>query len=74
MIDLAIALVLQLGILCALARRLPPAVVSAEKPCTGRRATGSPTTGLEAASRMVERAYGLQDAGIVDPATGELDG
>jgi hypothetical protein len=73
MIDLAIALVLQLGILCALARRLPPAVDRDEKPCTGRGVTGSPASGLEAAGRMVERAYGLQDAGIADPTTGEFD-
>jgi hypothetical protein len=74
MIDLAIALVLQLGILCALARRLPPAVDGDEKPRTGRGVTGSPASRLDAARRMVERAYGLQDAGIADPTTGEFDG
>jgi hypothetical protein len=74
MIDLAIALVLQLGILCALARRLPRAVDRDEKPSTSRGVTGRPAPGLEAARCMIERAYGLHDAGIADPAAGELDG
>lgn len=73
MIDLAIALVLQLGILCALARRLPRTAESDERPSTSRGVTRRPACGWDAARRMIERAYEPEDARIADPAAGEFD-
>jgi hypothetical protein len=73
MIDLAIALVLQLAVLCALARRLPHAV---DTRADARRSTApgeASSADWNAARQMIERAYPCADPGIAGAAPGELD-
>jgi hypothetical protein len=73
MIDLAIALILQLGILCALARRLPNAVGPGAD--TRRSVDPGQASPLrwDAARQMIERSYGCDDVGMAGAAPEEID-